>query len=194
MKNKYLSAVLGATAIALAAVPMNAEEQPNSEVVNSVFVCAVGNETPTMFAYTPGEIALTPLMSWHNEYLSPEQSGTEVCQKTAAKLQASYQQDEAKYLKSETTEDENLVCLVNNEDGSCIDENSQTLFVVNPKYNASCVLENKTPIECAATQVSRGIYSFNDEPYQPLWWPLVIYRSQLRLIIIVYRIRLHKYN
>ena len=170
MKNK-LSVSLGAVAIALAVIPVNAVERANSEVIDSTFVCAVNNETPTMFAYTPGEIALTPLMSWHSEYLSDEQSGAEVCQKTAVKLQESYQQDEAKFLKSSTTENENLVCLVNNEDGNCIDEDSQKLFSVNSKYNASCVLENKTPIECAATQVNRGIYSFNDEPYQPLWWP-----------------------
>ena len=171
MKNKYLSTALVGCAIALVAVPINAEEKANPELSESAFVCAVQDKTPTMFAYTPGEVALTPLMSWHGEYLSPGQSGAEVCQKTASKLQESYQQNEAKYLKSETTEDENLVCLVNEEDRNCIDEDSQTLFSVNPKYNASCVLENKTPIECAATQVNRGIYSFNEEPYQPLWWP-----------------------
>ena len=171
MNNKYLSTALIGCAIALFAVPINAEEKADSEGWESAFVCAVEGKTPTMFAYTPGEVTLTPLMSWHGDYLTTEQSGSEVCQKTATKLQESYQQGEAKYLKSEKTENENLVCLVNSEVGNCIDENSETLFSVNPKYNASCVLENKTPIECAATQVKRGIYSFNDEPYQPLWWP-----------------------
>ena len=171
MKNKYLSTALIGCAIAFAAAPLHAEEKTASQLSDSAFVCAVQGKTPTMFAYTPGEVALTPLMRWHEEYLKPEQSGAEVCQKTAANLQDSYQQKEAKYLKSATTEDDNLVCLVNEEDQDCLNENSQPLFSVNAKYNASCVLENKTPIECAATQVNRGIYSFNDEPYQPLWWP-----------------------
>ena len=171
MKNKYLSTALISCAIATIAAPLHAEENTPGEMSESAFVCAVRGGTPTMFAYTPGEITLTPLMSWHQEYLNPQQSGAEVCQKTAASLQASYQQDEAKYLKSATTEDDNLVCLVNDEDQDCLSEDSEQLFSVNSKYNASCVLENKTPIECAATQVSRGIYSFSDEPYQPLWWP-----------------------
>ncbi|MEL6496666.1 MAG: COP23 domain-containing protein [Cyanobacteria bacterium J06623_7] len=171
MNNKYLTAAFGAMAIAIAAVPVNAEERANLQFSESAFVCSVQGETPTMFAYNPGEVALTPLMRWHGEYVAPSQSGAEICQQTAVRLQDSYQQDEAKYLKSATTEEENIVCLVNDIEGDCADEDSQKLFSVNPKYNASCVLENKTPIECAATQVRRGIYSFNDEPYQPLWWP-----------------------
>lgn len=171
MKNKYLSTALLGCAIALSTLPLNAQGKATPESLDSAFVCAVQGETPTMFAYNPGTVKLTPLMSWHAEYLLPGQSGAEVCQRTATRLQNSYQQEEAKYLKSETTPDKNLVCLVDKEDQNCLSDDSQKLFSVNKKYNASCVLENKAPIQCAAVQVSRGIYSFNDEPYQPLWWP-----------------------
>ena len=171
MKNKYLSTALLGCAIAFSTIPLHAIESVSSESNNdSVFVCGVQGKTPTMFAYTPGEISLTPLMNWNSEYLLQGQSGADVCQRTAAKLQNSYQQSEAKYLKAATTEEQNLVCLVDEEDKNCLDEESQKLFSVNSKYDASCVLENKAPIDCVAQKV-RGIYSFNDEPYQPLWWP-----------------------
>jgi len=171
MKNKYLSTALIGCAIALASVPLHAAEGVSSESADgSTFVCGVQGEVPTMFAYTPGEIKLAPLMSWHSEYLQPGQSGADVCQKTAVKLQNSYQQESAKYLKAATTKERNLVCLVGEEDQNCLDDSSQKLFSVNSKYDASCVLENKAPIDCIALKV-RGIYSFNDEPYQPLWWP-----------------------
>ncbi|MGF1591540.1 MAG: COP23 domain-containing protein [Pleurocapsa sp.] len=171
MNKKYLSTAVVSCAIALNAVPVNAiEYNIAQESSQSVFVCATQGGTPTMFAYTPGEVNLTPVMSWHSEYLLPEQSGVEVCQQTAAKLQASYQQEEAKYLKAEITEDANLVCLVEEEDQNCLSQTSQKLFSVNPNYDAGCVLDNKQPIECKALQV-RGIYSFEDKPYQALWWP-----------------------
>ena len=170
MRKKHLYTALIGSAIALGVVPLHAEQNLAQKPSNEVFVCAAQEGTPTMFAYTPGEVNLTPLMSWHSEYLVADRSGAEICQQTATKLQASYQQQEAKYLKVETTEDNNLVCLVSQEDGDCITQDSEVLFSVNPNYNASCVLENKKPLECKALQV-RGIYSFEDKPYQPLWWP-----------------------
>ncbi len=173
MNKQYLCTALVGWAIALNALPLQAQEKPQNattESLDSAFVCATQEGTPTMFARTVGEEELTPIMSWHAEYLLPEQSGTEVCQNTAAKLQHSYQQEQAQYLKAETTEETNQVCLVEEEDRGCTTEDSQRLFSVNPNYDASCVLENKEPIECKALQV-RGIYSFDDKPYQPVWWP-----------------------
>ncbi len=169
-QKKYLYTAIVSCAIALNAVPVHAIQYIAQESSQSVFVCATQDGTPTMFSYTPGEVNLTPLMSWHPEYLLPEQSGAQVCQQTAAKLQSSYQQEEAKYLKAEITKDENLVCLVDQEDQNCLSQTSQKLFSVNPNYDAGCVLENKRPIECKALQ-GRGIYSFEDKPYQTLWWP-----------------------
>ena len=168
-KTQIYTAFIGC-AIALSAVSVHAKESIAQKPSDEVFVCGVQDDTPTMFAYTTGEVNLTPLMSWYPEYLPEEQSGAEICQQTATKLQASYQQQEAKYLKVETSEDNNLVCLVDEENQNCITPDSEILFGVNPKYNAGCVLENKKPIECKALQV-RGIYSFEDKPYQPMWWP-----------------------
>ncbi len=168
MNKKYLYTALVGCAIALNVVPLNAKED-STRSSESAFVCAVQDGTPTMFASTPDETNLTPLISWHAEYLLPEQSGAEVCQQTAATLQDAYGQEQAKYLKAETTEEGNLVCLVNEAEQNCIAEDSQKLFSVNPNYDAGCVLENKQPIECKALRV-RGIYSFEDKPYQPVWW------------------------
>jgi hypothetical protein len=170
MKNKYLSLALAGCAIAFSALPLKAEEKANAEAAETVFVCANAGETPTMFAYNPGEVNLTPVMSWYAEYLMPGQSGAEVCQQTATKLQSSSQQENAKYLKAQATGNQNLVCLVNEESKNCVDEDSEKLFSVNPKFNAGCVLENKTPLDCQVYKV-RGVYSFNDEPYQTPWWP-----------------------
>lgn len=171
MNQKLLYTAFISGAIALTAIPLQAQENNTVESSDLMFVCAVQEGTPTMFARNPEvETELTPIMSWHSEYLLPEQSGAEVCQSTAAKLHDSYQREQAQYLKSETGDKNNLVCLVDDVDENCITEDSQKLFSVNPNYNAACVLENKQPIECKVLQV-RGIYSFDDKPYQTLWWP-----------------------
>lgn len=170
MNQKYLYTALLSGAIAFSAIPLQAKQNTTVESSESIFVCATEEGTPTIFTRALGETKLTPIMSWHSEYLLPEQSEAEVCLKTAAKLEDSYQQEQVRYLKAESTEKANLVCLVEEKDANCISEDSQTLFSVNPDYNAACVLENKKPIECKALQV-RGIYSFDDEPYQTLWWP-----------------------
>ena len=170
MRKTQIYTVFIGFAIALSAGQLHAKEKLAQKPSDEVFVCAVTADTPTMYAYTPGEVNLTPLMSWYSEYLPNESSAAEICQQTATKLQASYQQQEAKYLKVETSEENNLVCLVDEEDQNCLTQDSEVLFSVNPNYNAGCVLENKRPIECKASQV-RGIYSFEDKPYQPLWWP-----------------------
>lgn len=168
MNKKHLYTAIVGCAIALNAFPLNAKENSTTPS-ESKFICAVQDNIPTMFANAPHETNPMPLISWHAEYLLPEQSGTEICQQTATMLQDSYGQEQAKYLKAENTAEGNLVCLVNDEDQNCIAEDSQKLFTVNPNYDASCVLENKQPIECKALRV-RGIYSFDDKPYQPVWW------------------------
>lgn len=169
-KTKIYTAAIAVGALAVSAVPLYATEKFAQKSSDEIFVCAIQADTPTMFAYTPGEVNLTPVMSWYPEYVPDERSGVEICQQTATKLQASYQQQEAKYLKVETSEENNLVCLVDEESQNCITQDSEILFSVNPNYSAGCVLENKKPIECKALQV-RGIYSFEDKPYQPMWWP-----------------------
>lgn len=170
MNKKYLYTTFFGCAIALNTVPLQAQASLNQDSSETVFVCAIENDTPTMFAYTPGQVNLAPLIRWHPEYLLPQQSGQEVCEQTATKLQTSFKQKQERYIKAEAAEDSNLVCLVTKEDQNCTTEDSETLFNVNPNYSAGCVLDNKEPIECMALN-ARGIYSFDDEPYQPLWWP-----------------------
>ncbi len=171
MNKKHLYTALVGCAIAISSLPVQAEENPNKKSANTAFVCATQEGTPTMYAYTSGQVNLKPIMSWHSEYLLPKQSGKEICQQTANKLQASYQQKTAKYLKAESLEKKNLVCLVTEEDQNCADKASEKLFSVNPNYNAGCVLDNMKPLECKALKSRGNIYSFDDKPYQPVWWP-----------------------
>jgi hypothetical protein len=137
----------------------------------TTFVCATANKTPTMYAYHSGNVNLTPLMSWYSEYLLPQQSGKEVCQQTAAKLQALSQQSEKRYFRTENREDRTLVCLVADKEETCNSENSEALFSLNPNYDAGCVLDNKAPLECVAVGKVRGVFAAPDAPYQPSWWP-----------------------
>lgn len=112
MNKKHLYTAFIGCAIALTAFPLNAKED-SATSVESKFICAVQDNIPTMFTSTPNEANPTPLISWHAEYLLPEQSGSEICQQTATRLQDAYGQDQAKYLKAENTAEGNLVCLVN---------------------------------------------------------------------------------
>lgn len=172
MKRKQIYTAFISCAIALNVSPLQAEETSRQDSSNSFFVCATQDDTPTMYAYTPGEVNLTPVMSWHPEYLLPGQSGQQVCQKTAMKLQASLDMQDAKFIKAYTDKksNSNLVCLVEQEDGTCASQESEKLFGVNPNYNPECVLSNKKPIDCMAL-TTRGIYSYNEQPYRALWWP-----------------------
>lgn len=170
MNKKYLYTALTVGAIALNATYTQAEENSPEKSLDIVFVCATQQNAPTMYSYTPGEVNLKPLMTWHSEYLLPEQSGAEICQQTANKLQTSIEQQEQKYIKAKTTKEINSVCLVSEEDQTCTTAESEELFSVNPNYTAACVLDNKKPIDCWALK-NRGIYSFDDKPYQAVWWP-----------------------
>lgn len=171
MNKKHLYTVITAFAIALSGNSLHAKESHGQNVSNTIFVCGTETDTPTMFAYTPGSVNLTPLIGWHQEYLLPEQSGAEICKQTATKLQALDRQPQEKYLKTESKEDRTLVCLVSAKDETCSSENSEELFSVNPNYDANCILDNREPIECVAVGKVRGIYSVSDAPYQPSWWP-----------------------
>lgn len=171
MNKKLLSGALVGMAIAFNASPLLAKDSGDRESPKIAFVCATQADVPTMYAYTPGKANLEQLMSWHSEYLLPEQSGKLTCLQTAAKLQASYEQEEAKYFKAGKIENKNSVCLVNSEDETCKSRDSETLFSVNSDYEASCVLDNLQPLECKALRTRGNIYSFENKPYQATWWP-----------------------
>jgi hypothetical protein len=170
IKNPFYTAITVA-AIALSATSLQAKESYSQNATDTSFVCATEIQTPTMFAYTPGAVNLTPLITWHQDYLLPEQSGKEVCKQTATTLQNLSQTKQPQYLKTQEAEDRTVVCMVNQENQNCNSENSVNLFSINPNYDAACVLDNKEPLECVAIGRVRGVYSIPDSPYTPSWWP-----------------------
>jgi hypothetical protein len=173
MIDKLITITLATSAIAFNTTALSATE--NSSKNNSestiTFVCASTQDPATLFAHTPGKPNLTPLMSWHKDYLLPNQNGAEVCQQVAIKLQNHYQQKQRIFFATEEKEDRTVVCLVSQENESCNSNNSEELFSVNPNYNAACVLNNREPLECVAIGGTRGVLSMPTSPYQPSWWP-----------------------
>ena len=168
--NKYFYTGLVISALALNSGSVKAQENYSEETPETVFVCATQSETPTMFAYTPGNVNLTPLINWHQEYLLPEQSAQEICQEVAVKLQNLSQQQSGKYFVAENKETYSLICMVGQETDNCNSQNSEPLFKVNSNYQPSCILDQREPIECMAIGKVRGVFSIKDEPYRPLWW------------------------
>ena len=171
MIKKPICTAITTCAIALSATSLQAKESYSQNPSNTIFVCATEIQTPIMFGYTPGSVQLTPLITWHSEYLLPQESGKEICQQTATKLQALSQEKQERYLKTEAAEDRTLVCMVSQENETCSSENSEALFSINSNYNPSCILDNRQPLECVAVGKVRGVYSTPDSPYQPSWWP-----------------------
>lgn len=160
-----------ACAIALSATSLQAKESYSQSPSDTVFACATEIETPILFAYKPGSVNLTPLITWHQDYLLPEQSAKELCQQTAIKLQDLSEEKKPQFLSTQEAEDRTLVCMVGQENQNCNSEASVALFSVNPNYDAACVLDNKNPLECVAIGRVRGVYSVPDSPYTPSWWP-----------------------
>jgi hypothetical protein len=139
---------------------------------NMTFVCAPQMQPPTMFAYTPGQVNLKPVMTWHKEYLLPEASAENICQQVAEKLQSNYQQGQQKFMAFEKVQDRTLVCLVGNKDDKCTSNNSEELFSLNPNYNPTCVMNNLSPLECSAVGQQRGsLMTLPSGTYEPSWWP-----------------------
>lgn len=189
MYKKVISATLALSAIALNADLLSAQESDNQRLLrratteptltvgqnapgaNTVFVCATQNQPPTLFAYTPGKVDLTSLMSWHQDYLLPGQSGIETCQQVAAKLQNRLQNQQSNLFVSEQKEDRNVLCLVTQENADCNSSDSEELFSVKPQYDATCVVDNREPLECLAIAQDRGVIKTPDNAYSPAWWP-----------------------
>ena len=171
MFKKVIPTTLAVSAIVISTSLVEAKESysQNSTQSNTVFVCATKTEPPTLFAYTPGQVNLTPLMSWHQDYLLPDGSGVEICQRVATKLQNLLQQQEPIFFVTEQKEDRNLLCLVKQESSNCHSENSEELFSVKPYYDATCVVDNREPLECLAINRSRGVLGVPQSAYTPTW-------------------------
>ena len=165
----YLGMV--AVAIALSANSLSAKESYSQNSSDTIFVCTTENTASTMYAYTPGNAVLTPVMSWYKEYLLPEASSGEVCKEVATTLQKLSQEKTVRYIATEEQSDQNVVCMVARENGDCSAEDSEKLFAVNLNYQPSCILDRLEPLECSVTIVRGGVLSTPDSPYRPIWWP-----------------------
>lgn len=163
---RYFYIILSAIALAFSAAPLEAKE--NS--AENFFVCATETVVPTLYVYTSGKTSLTPLISWHEEYLLPQDSGSQICEQVAQKLQYLYQEPGQKYITTEEKEEHTLVCTVTVANETCNSNYSEPLFTVNPNYDAKCILDHKEPLECVAVGRARGVFSVPDSPYKPIWW------------------------
>ena len=85
------------------------------------------------------------------------------------KLQNLLQQQEPIFFVTEQKEDRNLLCLVKQESSNCHSENSEELFSVKPYYDATCVVDNREPLECLAINRSRGVLGVPQSAYTPTW-------------------------
>lgn len=170
---KILYISLAASAIAVSANSISAKESFSQNSSDTIFVCSTENTASTMYAYTPGQAVLTPLISWYQEYLLPEASSAETCRQVATKLQDLAQEKTVRYIATEKQENQTLVCMVTLENNDCSAESSEQLFGVNPQYSPSCVLDRLKPLECSATVVYRrgAIMPETNSPYKPTWWP-----------------------
>ena len=173
MIGKIVSATFTATTVAIGTTNLGVT-QPNQKPVaqaQMTFVCSPESQPPTMFAYTPGEVNLKPIMSWHSEYMLPNQSAKEICQQVATKLQTHYEQGDKKFLAAKKIGDRNVVCLVSHKEEQCNSKNSETLFSLNPNYDPVCLMNNRSPLECYARTVRGSVLSLPGGSYQPTWWP-----------------------
>ena len=148
--------------------PLAAQEQYLNNDSEAFFVCTVETSVPTLYIYKAGKTSLTPLIKWHQEYLLPQDSGSEVCQQVARKLQHLYPKQ--RYITTEEKEDRTLVCMVEIAHETCSSNYSEALFGINPNYDAQCILARREPLECVAVGGVRGVFSVPDSPYKPIWW------------------------
>jgi hypothetical protein len=136
------------------------------------FVCATQVEPPTTFIYIPGQVTLSPVMSWYSEYLLPGESAEALCQKTAQVLQTKYDRQEKYFVAAELDLNNEMwkVCLVNEKGEKCTAKNSELLFSLNPNYQSpKCLMESIKPAQCLWSR--GGLLSLPGGRYLPTWWP-----------------------
>ena len=153
----------------------NIQESKEMAIKNMTFVCGVGmaGEPPITYAYTTGKIQLEPLFRWDVELL-PEDLAIypeKLCQETAAKLQARYEQRKPVFLAFEQKNNRTLVCLVSNPESSCGAKDSEELFSVEyteeRKVDPTCIT-NYQPAKCSLS--ARPALSIPARSYKPPWW------------------------
>ena len=169
---RYCPTLLSILAIALIAQPVQAQEKVVATSANNFFVCTTESKIPTLYIHKSGQTSLIPLISWHQEYLLPKDSGQAICEQVAKKLQYLSQQPEPRHLATESKEEHTLVCAVIMEHETCSANYSEPLFAIDSNYDARCVLDRREPLECVTLGVGRvrGVFTVPDSPYKPIWW------------------------
>ena len=169
---RYCPTLLSILAIALVTQPLKAQEDDAATSAINFFVCTTETTIPTLYIYKSGQTSLTPLISWHQEYLLPENSGQEICEQVAKKLQYLSQQAEPRHLTTESKEEQTVVCATIIEHETCSANDSEPLFAINPNYDAKCMLARREPLECVTVGIGRvrGVFTIPDSPYKPIWW------------------------
>lgn len=180
MIEQPISKILTAAAIAIGIAALDTsvafsqtvsqEQAPPKPKVT--FICDANNSPPTTFAVgrdEQGNPTLTPIFSWHSEYLFPGESAEALCQQMAQKLQSKYDRGEEPYFSSKRTElkDETTgkihyrmeVCLVASDSENC--ENSsqrEELFSLNGSYDdpLTCSMNRTQPEACRRYIPTRG--------------------------------------
>lgn len=168
---KLVSLGVAALAIATHTSSLDARESYAQSSSETLFLCATEANSSTMYAHTPGNSVLTPLMSWHQDYLLPGASSEDICQQAATKLQTLSQDREVRYIAREEQQDRTAICMVTRENGKCSAEDSEEIFSLNNNYSPDCVLDLLKPLECSAMVTRGGILETIDSPYRPIWWP-----------------------
>ena len=168
--HRYYYILLSIIALTLLSSPLEAKEDSLGNSAENFFVCTTETLVPTLYIYTAGTTSLTPLISWHQEYLLPQNSGSEICKQVAKKLQDLYQKPGKKYIATEEKEDHTLICMVKVENETCSSINSEPLFSIKQNYDAKCVLNHRQPLECVTIGRVRGVFTIPDSPYKPIWW------------------------
>ena len=168
--HRYYYILLSIIALTLLSRPLKAKEDSLGNSAENFFVCTTETLVPTLYIYTSGKTSLTPLISWHQEYLLPQDSGSEICEQVAKKLQYLYQKPGQKYIATEEKEEHTLVCMVKVENETCSSIHSEPLFSIKQNYDAKCVLNHRQPLECVTIGRVRGVFTIPDSPYKPIWW------------------------
>jgi hypothetical protein len=204
MLKKSISKSLTAGAIALGIAGLNASvtlsqtatENNTPSQLKTTFVCATNSNPPTTFALTyneKGQATLTPIMSWHSEYLISGDSAESLCQQVAQKLQSKYDRAEEINIAfqqvqvkkdNQGVERQWNVCLAPSAEAECIPStneatnqaSSEELFSLNNNYikTPECLMENKEPESCMvnpqAKVATRGpLLVVPASNYQPRW-------------------------
>lgn len=132
--------------------------------------CDTANTPPLTVLQEGTEV--TPLLSWHDNYLIPQDSAVELCQSVAQKLQAEYQQARSALLAYQQVKNEWQVCLVRQTGDDCTASDSKMLFSLNAAFKApQCVMEGIDPQNCPVNLVTRGpLIRVPGGTYKPAWW------------------------